>query len=158
MKWCNECKCEFEDFIEKCSDCGNLLVPREDMIEESYYENANFVFLKNCSTNNEGNLLISLLESSGIKANLRYEGSGSYLNILYSVNYQGVDVFVIPKQIDEARMILKNFKYSYTGSLDEYESKALSKHRRNKKFIAYFIIFGFLIDMLISIFIELGYF
>jgi len=156
MKWCDECKCEFEDFVEVCSDCGKFLVLHEVEIEEkTYYEYENFLFLTNCSSNNEANLLISLLESYGIKANLRYEGSGSYLNILYSVNYQGVDVLVIPEQIGDAREILKEFKYSYTDSPIEYEGEALNKHRRNKKFLAYFIIIRFLFNMLIGNIFEL---
>jgi len=156
MKWCEECKCEFEDFVEVCSDCGKFLILYEDGIEDkSYYEFEDFLLLTNCSNNNEANLLISLLESYGIKTNIRYEGSGSYLNILHSVNYQGVDVLVIPKYIDDAREILKEFKYSYTDSPDEYESKTLKKHRRHKKFIAYFIIFNFLFNILIGKFFEL---
>jgi len=156
MKWCEDCKCEFEDYVEICSDCGKALIQYEEELEEKMeYEYEDYVFLTKCSTNNEANLLLSLLESHGIIADLRYEGSGSYLNIVYGVNYQGVDVLVIPKNLDEAKNILNEFEYSYINPSDEYESKALKKYKRNKKIIAYFIILSLIGNLLIFKLFEL---
>lgn len=156
MKWCEDCKCEFEDYVEICSDCGKALIQYEEELEGKIeYEYEDYVLLTKCSSNNEANLLLSLLKSHGIIANLRYEGSGSYLNILHGVNYQGVNVLVIPQNLDMAKDILNEFEYSYTELPDEYESNALKKYNRNKKFIAYFIILSFIGNLLIVKFFEL---
>jgi type III secretory pathway lipoprotein EscJ len=157
MKYCNNCQCEYEDFVDDCSDCGRTLVKYDDRIEDTI-ELEHFKLLTTCSTNNEANLLLSLLESYDIKATLQYEGSGSYLNILHGVNYQGVDVLVVPKDLDEAKEILNKFEYSYTDLPDEYESDALKKYKRNKKLIAYFIILSFIGNMLIVKFFDVFHF
>lgn len=64
--------------------------------------------LKLVSADSEMNaeFIISLLASEGIEVIKRFKGSGSYLNITQGRNYQGVDLFVLENDLEEAKSIL----------------------------------------------------
>lgn len=50
---------------------------------------------------------ISLLKSTGIEVIKRFKGSGSYLNITQGRNYQGIDLYVLESDLQEARSIIE---------------------------------------------------
>ena len=155
MNWCEVCKCEYEDFVEVCADCGRPLVQIEEILpKEVEYEYEDYKLLTYCSNNDEANLLASFLESYGIKTNIKYEGTGSYLNILHGFNFQGADLLVPTKDFDEAKKVLKEFKYSHNDCPDEYDGDALKKYNRKKKIIAYFVIFALVGELLLYKIIE----
>lgn len=112
--WCNRCESEYEDHVKICAECGEELTEvllKEETTEiepvndkKDYQE---FVKLINCKDKYEADIIMSLLEANNIQSMISYESSGSYLNITYGFNYQGVDVSVPTHQLDEAMEIMK---------------------------------------------------
>lgn len=157
MKYCNECKEEYEDFAKVCSDCGQALSNYE-IIEEVHHpvpEPLNI--LKLCSSNEEANLLISLLDHHGIYSVIKYEGTGSYLNILHGRNYQGVYVLVQSSDYEDAQIVLNDFSYSHQTVADEYESKETKKYSYKRKIISLYIIMHVLGGLMVSLFLRMFY-
>lgn len=153
MLWCEFCECEYEDYVEICVDCGQTLVQKENIPqEEAVYED--YQLLTTCNNNDEVKLLVSFLESYNIKTAIQYEGSGSYLNILHGFNYQGANILVPSKEINGAKEVLVEFKYSHKVNTGEYESEVLIKYYRRRKIVAYLIMFAFLSQFLIYRIIE----
>lgn len=158
MKWCETCQCEYEDFAEVCSDCNNTLISIDEPRDiEVPYEFEDQVRLTNCSNNDEAHLLKSLLMSYGIQAAIQYDGTGSYLNILHGFNFQGANILVSEKNLEEAKEILRDFKYSHEDCTEEYNSQLLKQHTFKKRLIAGGIIIGFSVQFIIYLFIQLLY-
>lgn len=154
MKYCHHCKCEHQDHVDICSECGQKLEVKETFLEESstsdvYYEKINQVFLAHASTNNEANLLISQLNTLGINAELRYEGAGSYLNIIHGNNFQGVNVYVSEENLEEARMIVSDFSYTYAVVEKNKERPSSNKKDLVNKIVAFVILSILLLFLLI---------
>ncbi len=153
MKYCEKCRCEYEDFVEFCCDCNSPLVKYDDRKEKVIKkDNIKFSLLTNCSSNNEANMLISLLESYDIQSIHKYSGSGSYLNIIHGVNYQGVDIIVNNEQLVDAKTILDTFHYEYNDLDDEYDGTLVNKVVSNKTKIAHYIL---LTNVVLAIFVAL---
>ena len=134
MKWCESCKCEYQDIVEKCSSCDGELSEYCEKHEELEYQD--LVHLTDCSNNEEANLLISFLEANDITAQIRYEGSGSYLNIIHGVNFQGAVLFVAKETLTEAKEVLENFDYSYEVDLEEYDDKRTKKYFTKRRIVS----------------------
>jgi len=153
MKWCRNCECEFEDYVEVCSDCGQTLETYEPEGSEDkegvILEYKHNVKLASCSNNEETNLLISVLASYNIEASVQYEGSGSYLNIIHGVNFQGSDVMVAVGDLEEAQKVLKTFSYSHEIDEEDYEGKVLNSYSRKKRIVTWIIILLLILPLFI---------
>lgn len=116
MKWCVACKCEFEDYVEECTDCGAQLVA-----EDVYHEQMNTkkrdlfpeapILTAVYESTLESDILhvTGLLEDHGILSEIKNEGIGSYLQIYGGVNYLGTSVCVNEVDADAAKAIIKEY-------------------------------------------------
>lgn len=153
MKYCHHCKCAHEAHREVCSECGQKLEIKETFSEETLksdgtYEKINQLFLAHASTNNEAHMLISQLNTLGINAELRYEGAGSYFNIIHGNNFQGVDVYVSEKNLEEARRIVSDFTYTY-AAVEKNSARPISKKKDLVNKIVAFVILSILLLLLL---------
>lgn len=157
MKYCNKCQCEYEDFAQVCVDCGEVLVVYEEKIDEANaVDDVDYLrVLKSCHSNEEANLLISLMNHEGIYTNIRYEGAGSYLNLLHGRSYQGVLVLVPSKQYDDAQEVLKDFDYTHHLSKEDFDSKPLRRFKWNKRLLSLFILLSVTISFLVPLILRL---
>ena len=151
MKWCNKCKDEYEDYVDRCADCGNELIPypdSEDEIDDKITSiKSKLRFLSTANSSIEADILLSLLNASGIYTDIRRKGSGAYLNIAYGINYQGTDIYVNEEDYIEARDILdakpSNFEEESdvkeirvgVGSMKSEEQRFLNKRRTRMRLV-----------------------
>lgn len=116
MKWCVACKCEFEDYVEKCTDCGAQLV-----VDDIYHAQMNahksdrFTKAPTLTAVYESTLdseiihVVELLKDHGIISEIKNEGVGSYLQIYGGVNYLGTSVCVSEKDAEAAKVIVDEY-------------------------------------------------
>ncbi len=115
MKWCPTCKIEFEEYVEKCSDCGEMLLSEIEFNMENnhkHYEyNPDVLRLSVVyeSTLESDVLHVSaLLEENGIYSEIKNNGIGSYLQIYSGVNYLGTSICVKEEDAEAAKSIIEN--------------------------------------------------
>ena len=108
MKYCPECKCEYEENIEVCADCKVQLVdklPEEPAMEYIKYKEVLTTF-----SPSDVAFIKSLLDSTDIRYYMRDE------NFLYTQPLaQPVGVMIDEEQFDDAKELLKDFKGRFTG-------------------------------------------
>jgi len=157
MKFCEKCQCEYEDFADICVDCGNELIKYEDRkVKEDTIEEVDYLeVLKSCSSNEEANLLVSLLTHEEIYTYIRYEGAGSYLNLLHGRSYQGVQVLVPSKEYDPALEVLRAFDYTHNLSKDDFDTDLLRRFRWNKRLVSLFVLVTVLAGILVPFIFRL---
>ncbi len=115
MKWCLECKIEYEDYKEKCNDCGALLIS-----EEAYnlhtkakhtaynHEEINLVVVYESSLESDVLHVSELLKDNGIDSEIKNHGIGSYLQIYSGVNYLGTSICVKEEDAEAAKALIEN--------------------------------------------------
>lgn len=137
MKICVNCGCEHEDRAIICSECEGKLIDSQDYHpEETIYDYQELTFLKNCESNDEANLLISLLNNEGITASIQYQQAGSYLNIVHGRSFQGADVMVPKEDLELAQSILRVFQYENKIHVpDDDLDHDMRKYLKRKHFI-----------------------
>lgn len=136
MKYCAKCQYDYEDHVEVCSDCGGPLEQKVTDQKEGLdhiNEPMSLVHLVNVDSDMEAERLIVLLASEGIVAIKKFKGTGSYLNIVAGVNYQGVDLYVAEDDFEDAQECLQPVSdlpeaYSQASLLDDRDYEA-SKQR-----------------------------
>lgn len=115
MKWCAKCKFEYEDYVDRCSDCGELLVTDEaySQLKENknsaYYPDSIKLAVVYESTLESDVLHVTeLLKDNGIYSEIKNEGIGSYLQIYGGVNYLGTSICVKEEDAETARALIEN--------------------------------------------------
>lgn len=108
MKYCPECKAEYENWVDKCSDCSVVLVselPKEPAKEYIRYRELMFTY-------SPGD--IAFLKSLFDANNIRYHIQGEAFLQLRPLA-QPVGIMVDEKQYEEVKELLKDFKSRFTG-------------------------------------------
>lgn len=109
MAWCLRCKVEYREGFSVCSDCGSKLVSKKDKkndVDDGHQRKEEFVLLTTVSQR-EGDIIISLLNSCGIKVRKKFKEAGAYLDIYAGGSPFGVDIFVEKNKIKEAEKIIE---------------------------------------------------
>ncbi|MBN2794750.1 MAG: hypothetical protein JXR88_05045 [Clostridia bacterium] len=149
MKVCIKCGCEHEDFVSICSECqGELIDSQDDHPEEMVYIYQDLTLLKNCESNEEANLLISLLNNEGITASIQYQEAGSYLNIVHGRSFQGADVMVPKEDLALSQSILRVFQYDNASHIPDADlDQELKQYLKKKHFIGSVLLLMIIIPM-----------
>jgi hypothetical protein len=115
MKWCLACKLEYEDYIEKCTDCGALLISEMDYnlhIKPKHYEynpeELNLAVVYESTLESEVLHVAELLKDNGIDSEIKNHGIGSYLQIYSGVNYLGTSICVKEDDAEAAKALIDN--------------------------------------------------
>jgi len=111
MKRCENCQMTYEDYAEKCSDCGETLIEAPDEGGQKdgpdYQDHIEIRKVYTANSNEEADLILSLLSANGIPTEVRRKGMGSYLNISAGLNYLGTDIYVSEGDYDHTRALLE---------------------------------------------------
>lgn len=102
---CPECNFEYRDGIDVCPECNCPLVetlPTEDVV----YRDAIPVFLCEAANDFEADVIISKLDSEGVFAFKKYQGSDGYNKIMLGITVLGVQIFVSEDDLEKAKEIL----------------------------------------------------
>jgi len=156
MKYCEKCKNEYEDYAEVCSDCGQSLEMRNETsaktknLDDGHIE---LIHLALVNSDLEAERIIALLASEGITAIKKFKGTGSYLNIVAAVNYQGVDIYVAEQDETIAKFLIAPIDelpeaYEEEMPFDDVD-QALSKNRGHS--MKWFIRLGYIVPMALFI-------
>jgi len=115
MKWCLECKIEYEDYKEKCNDCGALLISEMDYnlhtkAKHNAYnpEEINLAVVYESTLESEVLHVAELLKDNGIESEIKNHGIGSYLQIYSGVNYLGTSICVKEDNAEAAKALIDN--------------------------------------------------
>ena len=115
MKWCQSCKTEFEDYVEKCSDCGTLLISEETyndtLKQKNQVQNVdalNLTVVYESTLESDVLHVSELLKENGIFSEIKNEGIGSYLQIYSGVNYLGTFICVKEEDAEAAKALIDN--------------------------------------------------
>ncbi len=116
MKWCLTCNYEYEDYAQKCSDCGATLVSEEHYHQTisqkkkaSFPEAPKLVAVYDSTLESDVLHVTELLKDYGIQSEIKNEGIGSYLQIYGGVNYLGTTICVDEADAEMAQSIIQNF-------------------------------------------------
>jgi hypothetical protein len=116
MKWCQTCKLEYEDYVEKCTDCGAMLISEMDYnlhtkLKHSEYslEEINLSVVYESTLESDVLHVAELLKDNGIDSEIKNHGIGSYLQIYSGVNYLGTSICVKEDDGEAAKALIDNF-------------------------------------------------
>lgn len=111
MPWCPNCRCEYREGYNTCSDCQVELVEALDTEaadnEDTSEETDEWAFLTRIKDDREVDIIESLLRSFEIPLLRRYREAGGYLKVLTGMSVFGVDLFVPKSKLELAREIIK---------------------------------------------------
>ena len=104
MAYCPECRCEYEEGIVHCPDCGSELV---DSLPEDDIPKDDIRWVKLCTLQGRlyGDMLEEVLEKQGIPCIIQgsplqpFQGHGTELNTV---------IIMVPKEMLEAAAEIKN--------------------------------------------------
>ncbi|MCX7944830.1 MAG: DUF2007 domain-containing protein [Deltaproteobacteria bacterium] len=104
MKFCPECKNAFNEDIEKCPNCKEILV---DKLDE--HQDIEFVELCDIEDPFKANLIIDVLEDNNIESYLYSEPVH-----IYPIPGEGIQftVYVNKEKIDHAKSLLEDIERS----------------------------------------------
>jgi len=109
MKYCPQCRGEFQDWVEKCPDCKVKLVDTLPLPDDSKHHPANesLVIIAKYSTLVDANLIKEILESEGISpvATEEVEPSNRWFSASES---GGAYLLVSEKNVGEAVEIVRS--------------------------------------------------
>jgi len=113
MKWCLACKLEYEDYVEKCTDCGAMLISEMDynlhnQKHTAYNEEINLTVVYETTLESEVLHVAELLKDNGIDSEIKNHGIGSYLQIYSGVNYLGTSICVKEDDAEAAKALIDN--------------------------------------------------
>ncbi|PKM95643.1 MAG: hypothetical protein CVU84_02230 [Firmicutes bacterium HGW-Firmicutes-1] len=146
MAWCQRCEYEYEEYVKKCTECGDELVSNLTEDNKKTQNNYEYSILMNVANTMEADLIISQLEAYSIPSYKGYQSSGGYLNIAAGFNYQGTDIFVPKVFLDEAREIVTENQSNIIEDMNAEEVKELEEFerefndKRNSRVSLFFII------------------
>lgn len=136
MKWCQSCKTEFEDYVEKCTDCGTLLISEETYNDTLKQKNQvhnldalNLTVVYESTLESDVLHVSELLKDNGIYSEIKNEGIGSYLQIYSGVNYLGTFICVKEEDAETAKALIDNLwgEVNEGVSVDLPEDEELSE-------------------------------
>lgn len=153
MKYCDRCKVEYEDYIDICPDCGQALGPKVMDSKVDKEGSIKLMYLKNVDSDFEAERLIVLLGSEGIPALKKFKGTGSYLNIVAAVNYQGVDIYVSETDIESARLLIEPMDVLPDSYLEEipFDDEDLAQSQQRGMSIKWMIRMGVIVPLVIYV-------
>ncbi|RNC29102.1 MAG: hypothetical protein AWM53_01022 [Candidatus Dichloromethanomonas elyunquensis] len=70
--------------------------------------NINWTFITQAASENEANIIESVMDSEGIPVAKRYRESGDYLRIYMGMTNLGVDIYVPEDMAERAQILLVN--------------------------------------------------
>lgn len=115
MKWCLSCNLEYEDYVEKCTDCGGMLISEMDYNlhtkpKHNAYnpEDLNLTVVYESTLESDILHVAELLKDNGIDSEIKTHGMGSYLQIYSGVNYLGTSICVKEDDAEAAKAIIEN--------------------------------------------------
>ena len=123
----------------------------ETIIEEKISEDKDFELkhLTLVDSDLEAERIITMLASEGIATIKKFKDTGSFLNIVAAVNYQGVDIYVSEEYEATAKLLIQPIDelpeaYEEEMPLDGFDQEALKHRGLSMKWI---IRLGYLLPM-----------
>lgn len=133
MPWCPKCRCDFEEGVRICSDCGSELVDELDLTEkermrvllgkplgnkneekpkvvEMHTRSVDEVMLANISDRIEMVYITSLLEQADIAFRVAEEDIGQYMSIVQGRSYMGSCIYVSREDYGRALQVLESLE------------------------------------------------
>jgi hypothetical protein len=165
MKWCNNCHIEYEAYVEKCVECGEVLMDETEYAlkqsKSAYFESGVLErkVVWTAYSESEAAMVAALLEDHDIVTDLRDLGMGTYLKITSGQNYQGTEIAVKSDDAIKAETIIDAFwRVDSTPSSDDQETadyrvahQLKMKRRRTLLKVILFVIWGLpLITMMLA--------
>ncbi|GAB6109465.1 putative signal transducing protein [Fusibacter bizertensis] len=115
MKWCPTCKIEFEDYVDKCSECSEMLISEAEYHQQKKHRHCeyspdalNLLVVYESTLESDVLHVSDLLEEHGIYSEIKNDGIGSYLQIYSGVNYLGTSICVKEEEAETAKMIIES--------------------------------------------------
>ncbi|PKM90970.1 MAG: hypothetical protein CVU87_00170 [Firmicutes bacterium HGW-Firmicutes-12] len=150
MPWCPNCKTEYREGFDICSDCAVELVDNLNIEEGQFdiYEDDKWCLLLQTQNEREADIVESFIKSSEIPVLRKEKGAGGYLRIYMGMNALGSEIYVPESRLVEASEII-NLK------TDEPEQKAEPKksevhpyvQKRKKRVWILFVIIPIIISL-----------
>lgn len=126
MKWCLACKLEYEEYVEKCMDCGAMLISEMDYNlhtkpKHNAYnpEEINLTVVYESTLESDVLHVAELLKDNGIDSEIKNHGIGSYLQIYSGVNYLGTSICVKEDDAEAAKAIIENLWGEYNPDAEQ---------------------------------------
>ena len=137
MKICPQCKAEYREGFDICSDCNVQLVNKveEEKVEklEKEYREVNWVYLTNVS-HDMLYIYLSLLDSNEIPVITKDREAGGYLKISTGINTFGTDIFVPEENLEDGKNIIGDIKTKEVKEV-EYDEESNCHEFDHDKFI-----------------------
>jgi len=111
MPWCPECRVEYRDGFDACSDCNVKLVEKLEPVKPEQEKNKNkeeWAYLTTIEDDREVDIIESLLKSYGIRILRKYKWAGGFLKVFMGVSSYGVDIYVPKSRLETARDLLES--------------------------------------------------
>jgi hypothetical protein len=108
MPWCPNCRTEYIEGFNTCSDCNCELVDILEPIikEEIIYDKEAFLITVNNGI--EADLIESILNANNIPVLKKFKGAGAYLKLYMGMAIFGVDIYVPSNLLDEAKNLIES--------------------------------------------------
>ncbi len=145
MPWCPNCKTEYREGFNKCSDCESDLVDEIDTkidtedIVESTFSDIDWEYLDIFVDEQEANMIESFLNSDSINTWKKYPGFSDISKIVGGMTRLGIAIYVPRERLDDARLIVedilgvkKELTESDTGNDSENEEYSENVSTDNK--------------------------
>ena len=123
MKYCPECKSEYRDEYDICSDCGAVLKPEEKKMEET---DCKMDVMKphkiySAADSIQAGIVKELLYQNVIESLSKSAGDGDFLNAYMGFSVYGSDIYVDEKDAQKALELLTLFEEENTEFMDKEE-------------------------------------
>lgn len=163
MPWCPDCRTEYREGFENCSDCGARLVgqlPVESPAEvESEQSNSAEAFLISVADGMQADILESKLKFYGVPVRRKYKESGDYLTVYMGATPFGIDLYVPQELLEQASELISLATEPLMDDANQNEAeedvgyeeqKQINTVRRNRsRFLVFWLLFLPLVLLLI---------
>lgn len=129
MPWCPDCKTEYEEGYENCSDCGVKLVdenPQEGNMNDG---NDNPELLITVADGMQADILESKLKFYGIPVMRKHRETGALLTVYMGASPFGVDLYVPSELLENARKLI-NQEIDANGG-ESYDENSIVESQEN---------------------------